>query len=110
MYARYIDLVLRHPFAAILATVAITVLLGTQIPRIEIDPEMDAFIPPRSDARANLDWHRQFELAFDPEIAKELRHRDMAEESDYCAMCGRDWCAVRISRKLQADLSATAVK
>lgn len=55
MYARYLDLLLRHPILAILATVTITVLLGAQIPRIEVDPEMDALIPPGSDARGNLD-------------------------------------------------------
>ena len=40
-------------------------------------------------ARADLDWKRQF------------RRRDLPEESDFCSMCGRDWCALRISRELK---------
>lgn len=55
LYAGYVDLVLRRPLLAILATIAVTITLGAYIPRIQIDPEMDAFIPPGSDARDNLD-------------------------------------------------------
>jgi phosphomethylpyrimidine synthase len=54
-----------------------------------------------SRARANFDWNRQFELAFDGETARALRHRDMEEDADYCSMCGRDWCAMRISKEVQ---------
>ncbi len=52
-----------------------------------------------ADARTNLDWEKQFQLAFDPEYARQLRARDIQGETDYCSMCGRDWCAVRISRE-----------
>ena len=52
-------------------------------------------------ARADLDWKRQFELAFDGDTARQLRQRDLPEDSDYCSMCGRDWCALRISRDLK---------
>ena len=55
-----------------------------------------------SDARANLDWKCQFELAFDGETAEAIRRRDLQDDSDYCSMCGRDWCAVRISNELKA--------
>ena len=57
-----------------------------------------------SDARANLDWQGQFELAFDGETAQAIRSRDIQDDSDYCSMCGRDWCAVRISNELKASL------
>ncbi|MEW6249580.1 MAG: phosphomethylpyrimidine synthase ThiC [Planctomycetota bacterium] len=58
-------------------------------------------------ARANLDWPRQFDLAFDGETACE-RHRmsthahgaTLAADADYCSMCGRDWCSQRISREV----------
>ena len=53
-----------------------------------------------ADARAALDWDRQFALAFDGEAAEKIRRRDLEEDADYCAMCGRDWCAVRISKEL----------
>ena len=54
-----------------------------------------------ADARAAFDWKRQFELAFDGEAAEQIRRRDLEEDGDYCAMCGRDWCAVRISKELR---------
>ncbi|HNX26373.1 MAG TPA: phosphomethylpyrimidine synthase ThiC, partial [Phycisphaerae bacterium] len=56
-----------------------------------------------SDARAEFNWERQFELAFDGETAREIRNRDadkQAGDEHYCSMCGKDWCAVRISREL----------
>ena len=56
-----------------------------------------------SDARAEFDWRRQFQLAFDGETAAEIRGRDMDTDADYCSMCGRDWCAMRISRDVAED-------
>ena len=56
-------------------------------------------------ARANLDWDKQFALAFDGETAREIARRDMPEGKDYCAMCGRDWCAVRLSREVSESLA-----
>ncbi len=52
-------------------------------------------------ARADLDWEKQIELSFDSETAKEYRGKEMATDKDYCAMCGHDWCAVRISREIK---------
>ncbi len=57
-----------------------------------------------SDARAELNWKRQFELAFDGETAKEIHRRDMPTDEDYCAMCGRQWCAIRLSREVKQSL------
>ncbi len=51
-------------------------------------------------ARADLDWPRQFELAFDGETAAALRERGLPPEADCCTMCGREWCSQRISRDL----------
>jgi len=54
-----------------------------------------------SDARAHFDWKRQFELAFDGEVARELRGRDDVDaDADFCSMCGREWCAMRISKEV----------
>ena len=53
-----------------------------------------------SQARADFDWNRQFELAFDHETARAIRHRDMDEDSNYCSMCGQQWCALRISKEI----------
>ncbi|MDY6914594.1 MAG: phosphomethylpyrimidine synthase ThiC [Planctomycetota bacterium] len=54
-----------------------------------------------SNARAEFNWDRQFALAFDSEAARQIRHRDMDEDADYCSMCGRDWCAMRLSREIK---------
>jgi phosphomethylpyrimidine synthase len=59
-----------------------------------------------STARAAFDWKTQFELAFDGEQARQIRRRDLKGESeDYCSMCGRDWCAMRISREVKESIA-----
>ena len=57
-----------------------------------------------SDARANLDWQGQFRLAFDGETARQIHARDHTDGEDYCAMCGRKWCALRLSQEVTASL------
>ncbi len=54
-----------------------------------------------SAARRRLDWDEQFRLAFDSEEARQIRCRDLPEMTDYCSMCGREWCPVRITNELQ---------
>ncbi|MBU0641419.1 MAG: phosphomethylpyrimidine synthase ThiC [Planctomycetes bacterium] len=54
-----------------------------------------------SRARAALNWPRQFELAFDHDTARALHDEDLAVDTDFCAMCGHDWCALRISKDIQ---------
>ena len=61
-----------------------------------------------SDARAAFDWEKQFELALDPEQARKLRQQALQESSaphqhgsEFCTMCGPDFCSVRLSRKLK---------
>ena len=58
-----------------------------------------------ADARASFDWQRQFRLAFDGETARAIRARDRTEGDDYCAMCGKDWCALRISGEVKKAMS-----
>ena len=60
-----------------------------------------------SDARAAFDWDRQFSLALDPDHARMrwLRTRaftDEAHADDHCSMCGKEFCAVRTSRRIRA--------
>ncbi len=58
-----------------------------------------------SAARAEFDWKRQFELAFDGDTARDILRRDLAGgDEDYCSMCGRDWCAMRISREVKQKI------
>lgn len=54
-----------------------------------------------SDARAAFDWPKQFELAFDGETAKAIRRRDLPADEHFCSMCGKDWCAMRISAEVR---------
>jgi phosphomethylpyrimidine synthase len=53
-----------------------------------------------SRARAALNWPRQFELAFDGETARALHDEDLEVDTDFCAMCGHDWCSMRISKEI----------
>ena len=59
-----------------------------------------------ADARAAFDWDRQFSLCLDPKRAKErwLKTRaftDEAHSDDHCSMCGKQFCAVRTSRRIK---------
>jgi phosphomethylpyrimidine synthase len=58
-----------------------------------------------SRARAALNWPRQFELAFDGATARALHDEDLEVDTDFCAMCGHDWCSMRISKEIQAFAS-----
>jgi phosphomethylpyrimidine synthase len=51
-------------------------------------------------ARAALNWEKHFELAFDGDTARAFHDEDLDVDTDFCAMCGHDWCAVRISREI----------
>jgi phosphomethylpyrimidine synthase len=61
-----------------------------------------------SRARAALNWPRQFELAFDGETARALHDEDLQVDTEFCAMCGHDWCSMRISKEIQAFASGKA--
>ena len=65
----------------------------------DIDDRMSA-------ARRDFDWEKQFACALDPKRAKErwLKTRaftDEAHADDHCAMCGKQFCAVRTSRRIR---------
>ncbi len=66
-----------------------------------------------SKARAAFDWQKQFELALDPDRAREFRqqaldernaqtgeHASINDKDHFCTMCGPDFCSMRISREL----------
>ena len=52
-------------------------------------------------ARAALNWEKHFELSFDPDTARAYHDEDLDVDTDFCAMCGHDWCSVRISKEIQ---------
>jgi phosphomethylpyrimidine synthase len=59
-------------------------------------------------ARAALNWEKHFELAFDTDTARAYHDEDLDVDTDFCAMCGHDWCSVRISKEIQEFASGKA--
>ncbi|MBN2456657.1 MAG: phosphomethylpyrimidine synthase ThiC [Sedimentisphaerales bacterium] len=64
-----------------------------------------------SAARANLDWKIHLAESIDPERAESMHLQACKEmgstiipDADYCSMCGRDWCSVRINREIKKAL------
>jgi phosphomethylpyrimidine synthase len=47
-----------------------------------------------------LNWEAHFELAFDSDTARAFHDEDLDVDTDFCAMCGHDWCSVRISKEI----------
>ena len=86
------DGIIAHKIAAHAADVA----LG-RVGAIERDHAM-------SDARYKFDWNKQFELALDPEKARELHDESLPQEvfkeAEFCSMCGPKFCAYKISRQI----------
>ncbi|MGH7289441.1 MAG: phosphomethylpyrimidine synthase ThiC, partial [Myxococcota bacterium] len=56
-------------------------------------------------ARAALNWQKHFELSFDPDTARAYHDEDLDVDTDFCAMCGHDWCSVRISKEITQFVS-----
>ena len=58
-------------------------------------------------ARVAFDWEAQFKCALDPERAKArwLKTRVCAGEhtDDHCSMCGKEFCAVRTSKRIRGE-------
>ncbi|PSP19663.1 MAG: thiamine biosynthesis protein ThiC [Cyanobacteria bacterium QS_8_64_29] len=52
-----------------------------------------------SQARYNFDWNRQFELALDPERAREYHDEtlpaDIYKSAEFCSMCGPKFCPMQ---------------
>lgn len=67
---------------------------------MEIDNEM-------SDARYSFDWNRQFELALDPDRAREYHDetlpQDVFKEAEFCSMCGPKFCSYKISQDIMKN-------
>lgn len=58
-----------------------------------------------SEARYNFDWNRQFELALDPDRAREYHDEtlpsDIYKTAEFCSMCGPKFCPMQT--KVDAD-------
>jgi phosphomethylpyrimidine synthase len=70
----------------------------------DVDDEM-------SDARYRFDWKRQFELALDPDRAKEFHDetlpQDVFKDAEFCSMCGPKFCSYKITQNIIAEHGET---
>lgn len=63
-----------------------------------------------SKSRLEFDWEKQFELAFDPDRAREFHQNALSEQekktgqenrdNTFCTMCGPKFCSMKISRDI----------
>ncbi|MEN6386067.1 MAG: phosphomethylpyrimidine synthase ThiC [Phycisphaerales bacterium] len=57
-------------------------------------------------ARAALDWKNHIASAIDPKTAAKfhqeacLKSKKTTDKDDFCTMCGKDWCSLRINKEL----------
>jgi len=72
-------------------------------------------------ARFNLDWKTHLAESFDPKTAERM-HDEACKEidapvpsevegaelpsADYCSMCGRQWCSVRINKEIRENIKS----
>lgn len=54
-----------------------------------------------SKARYEFRWKDQFNLGLDPELAQKYYKEAHYENAEFCTMCGPNFCAMRISRRLK---------
>lgn len=54
-----------------------------------------------SKARYEFRWKDQFNLGLDPELAQKYYKEAHYENGEFCTMCGPNFCAMRISRRLK---------
>lgn len=57
-----------------------------------------------SDARFWFDWNKQFELALDPDRAREFHDEELPHEAfksaRFCSMCGPSFCSMKITQDI----------
>jgi len=66
-------------------------------------------------ARGNLDWATHINTSLDPKTADRM-HKEACKEmgmaelesADYCSMCGKHWCSVRINREVRQAVGEKA--
>ncbi|CAM2841455.1 phosphomethylpyrimidine synthase ThiC [Helicobacter felis] len=57
-----------------------------------------------SDARYAFEWNKQFELALDPDRAREYHDealpQEVFKETEFCSMCGPKFCSYKVSQDI----------
>ena len=60
-----------------------------------------------SKARFSFDWERQFELAIDPQTAREMHDETLADDyfktAEFCSMCGPKYCPMHNFKDVDWD-------
>jgi len=66
-------------------------------------------------ARSNLNWETHLKESLDPETADRMHQEACAEmgtgqlnSADYCSMCGKHWCSVRINKEVREVIKREA--
>ncbi|MFY7777170.1 MAG: phosphomethylpyrimidine synthase ThiC, partial [Elstera sp.] len=63
-----------------------------------------------SRARFEFRWEDQFNLALDPETARDFHDQTLPKEAHkvahFCSMCGPKFCSMRISHEIRDDARA----
>jgi phosphomethylpyrimidine synthase len=66
-----------------------------------------------SKARFDFDWNRQFELALDPQTAREMHDETLADDyfktAEFCSMCGPKYCPMHNFRDIDWERVGLAV-
>ena len=64
-------------------------------------------------ARTNLDWTTHLAESLDPQTAEKMHAEacvemgdDKSPSTDYCSMCGRQWCSVRINKEIRKRIKS----
>ncbi len=62
-------------------------------------------------ARGDLDWKAHLAESLDPQTAERMHNEvckeivtDESSSADYCSMCGKAWCSVRINKEIREAL------
>ncbi len=67
-----------------------------------------------SDARYGFDWNKQFELALDPDRAREFHDetlpQDVFKDAEFCSMCGPKFCSYKITQQIMEEHPSLANK
>jgi phosphomethylpyrimidine synthase len=67
-----------------------------------------------SRARFAFHWEDQFNLSLDPDTAREFHDETLpapaAKGAHFCSMCGPQFCSMRITQDLRADIVAEGLK
>ncbi|MEV6975768.1 phosphomethylpyrimidine synthase ThiC [Kitasatospora sp. NPDC093806] len=70
-------------------------------------PGAQAWDDALSDARFEFRWEDQFNLALDPETARDFHDETLpaepAKTAHFCSMCGPKFCSMKISQRIRAE-------